>query len=74
LEQEEQNFELFWREADNQQVILMAEGNLPSAQNGRVSDAAACAEVAEPGKSPLPEVLDDHEANDQVEAFPVFTH
>jgi hypothetical protein len=69
LEREEQYFELFGREADNQQVILMAEGNLSTLPAGQVSVAAAT-RVVEQGE---PESADDRGAHDPVEAFPVFT-
>jgi len=72
LEREEQQAELFWREADQQQVNLLAEGNLPAFSQGRASEVnppAAPPELVTPFQ-PQPAV---ETTNEPLEAFPVFT-
>ena len=87
LEQEEQYFELLWREADNQQVVMMAEGNLPLVNNGQFSfpgESPHSMEVeqiepAKPHQKPID--ADGHTDNgydgpsddDDIEPLPVFT-
>jgi transposase InsO family protein len=69
LEREEQNFHLFWREADNQQVVMMAEGNPLSPQTDHRSTTKA-GSVVEQDEPVQPEMTDESES---IEAFPVFT-
>ncbi|MCB0164495.1 MAG: DDE-type integrase/transposase/recombinase [Anaerolineae bacterium] len=71
LEQEEQNFDLFWREADNQQVVMMAEGNPSSPQTDhRTTTKTGLTNVVEQDEPVQPKMTDESEA---IEAFPVFT-
>jgi putative transposase len=76
LAQEEQYFELFWREADNQQVILLAEGNLSLPQNDQRSEISQMVKgerLAETGHQQIPaNDPSDLEGHDDIEAFPVF--
>ncbi len=78
LEREEQYFELLGREADNQRVIMLAEGNLPMPQNGWRSCQGEEPDVPETEEvdqtrphQPLTHDPEDQD-DDDLEAFPVF--
>jgi transposase InsO family protein len=88
LEQEEQYFELLWREADNQRVVMMAEGNLPLDNNGQFSFPGESphskeVEQIEPTKPHQKPIAADDQSDsgsdgpsdddDDIEPLPVFT-
>jgi putative transposase len=74
LEREEQNFELFGREADNQRVNLMADGGLLLASDADAPAASTTSEAhTEPGEISQPVPVDDPQTNPPLEAFPIFS-